>query len=622
MKAKAKTTLPANTSADPVTRYARAVIAGKIVAGPHVRNSCRRHLHDLEHHLARGIRWDKKAALKAIGFFEEVLCLAGGQFEGLPFILHDSQRFIVGSLFGWKRRSDGSRRFRRCYIEAAKGIGKSPLLAGIGLYCMLADDEARAEVYAAASKKDQAMVLFRDAVAMVEQSPGLARRVKKSGGNPVWNLADHKTASLFKPIASDEGQSGPRPSCALCDEVHEHRDGTTIELLERGFKWRRQPLLVMATNAGSDRNSVCWQEHQHGVRVAAGTMTPDDTGAFVGDVVDEEAFSYVCSLDKDDDPLEDESCWIKANPLLGVTVQHDYLQSVVRQAKAIPGKLNGILRLHFCVWTDAEEAWMSRAALESVLAEFDPVIHAGKRLCGGLDLSGAQDLTALGCVVQTGTVNLEREPGVFVELPTYDAWVEAWTPKDTLAERSLRDQAPYEVWCQGGWLNAVPGRNIRLDFVAARLAELNTEYELAIVAYDRYAYRRLEEELDAIGLTIKLAEHPQGGVRRAKPTEEQLASVKYTHEETPQGLWMPGSLVALETLILEKRIRIRRSPVLISAIMSAALEHDPFDNRWFSKRRAVNRIDPLVALTMAVGAACAMAPSRKHVYEERGLMIL
>src|SRR5580693_9284999 len=177
-----------STSADPVTAYARRVVSGKVVAGPHVRNSCRRHLDDLKAGKRRGLHWDLEAAQWVIGFFHEVLRLNGGQFEGKPFILHESQAFVVGSLFGWKRR-DGTRRFRRGYFEGAKGCGKSPLLAGIGLYCMLADDELRAEVYAAASKRDQAMVLFRDAVAMTDQSPGLAHRLQKSGGNPVWNLA-------------------------------------------------------------------------------------------------------------------------------------------------------------------------------------------------------------------------------------------------------------------------------------------------------------------------------------------------------------------------------------------------------------------------------------------------
>ncbi len=564
------------------------MVAGRVVAGPHVRNACRRHLDDLQRAGKRGLRWDLPAAAKALGFFRDVLRLNGGQFEGRPFELHPSQVFIVGSLFGWKR-ADGTRRFRRAYIEIAKGNGKSPLMAGIGMWCLLADGEDRAEVYAAASKKDQAMVLFRDAVAMFQQSPALAARLTPSGGNPVWNLADLKTGSFFRPISSEDGQSGPRPSCALCDEVHEHRNGAMIEMLERGFKWRRQPILVMATNSGSDRQSVCWGEHSHAVRVAAGTREPDQAFTYVGEALDDETFSFVCGLNAGDDPLEDPACWPKANPLLGVTVQPDYLASVARQAKAIPGKLNNILRLHFCVWTEAETAWMSRPALEACLADFEPETeHTGEPVYVGLDLSATQDLTAMAFVVPTGFVNLPREDGGTAELPTFDAWVEAWTPGDTLVERALRDNAPYDVWACDGWLNAAPGRMVRFDFVAARLAELVGVYEVKAVAYDSYGFRKhFEPELDALGLDLQLLEHPQGGKKRGAES----------------GLWMPGSKLALEQLILERRIRLRRSPVLVAAMMSAGIESDPFGNAWFSKRRALNRIDALIALAMAVGAA-------------------
>jgi phage terminase large subunit-like protein len=561
-----------------------------VVAGPHVRNACRRHLDDLRNGPKRGLRWDLDAANKAISFFGDVLRLNGGQFEGRPFDLHPSQAFRIGSLFGWKK-ADGSRRFRRFYDEEAKGNGKSPLLAGISMWCLLADGEDRAEVYAAASKKDQAMVLFRDAVAMFQQSPALAARLTPSGGNPVWNLADLKTGSFFRPISSDDGQSGPRPSCALCDEIHEHRNGTMIEMLERGFKWRRQPMLVMATNSGSDRQSVCWQEHQHAVRVAAGTREPDEAFTYVGEVIDDETFAFVCSLDPDDDPLEDPSCWVKANPLLGVTVQADYLAGVVRQAKAIPGKLNNILRLHFCVWTESDTAWMARPALEACLADFDPdAEHTGEAVYAGVDLSATQDLTAVAFVVPTGFVDMPRDDGTTARLPTFDAWVEAWTPADTLAERALRDNAPYDVWVREGWLHASPGRMVRFDFVAARLAELVGVYEFRALAYDRYGFKRhFEPEMDALGLSIPVVEHPQGGKKKGAES----------------GLWMPGSKLALEQLILERRIRLCRSPVLIAAMMSAGMESDPFGNAWFSKRKAVNRIDALIALAMAVGAATA-----------------
>jgi phage terminase large subunit-like protein len=577
-----------STAADGATAYARDVLSGAIVAGPHVRNACRRHLDDIANGPARGLKWDVAAATWAIQFFPDCLRLAQGKFAGRKFTLEPSQQFIIGSIFGWKG-PDGARRFRRAYIEQGKGNGKSPLAAGIGMYCLIADKEAQAEVYAGASMKSQAMVIFRAAVQMWRQSPALSEILTPSGGNPIWNLAHLRSGSFFRPISTDEAHSGPMPSCALLDEIHEHRDGNMLEMMERGFKSRRQPLLIMITNSGSDRNSVCWQEHQHAVRVAAGTLTPDDAATYVGEAVDDSAFSYVSAVDQGDDPLNDEACWIKTNPLLGVTMPAEELRRAVRQAKQIPGKLNNVLRLHLCTWTDSDVAWMARAALEAVLADFDPEReHADAELFVGVDLSATQDITAMAFVVPTGMRDVRREDGIMHRLPTFDAWVEAWTPRDSLDERALRDEAPYDVWARDGWLVATPGKVIRFDYLAARVAELGAAFDLKALAFDAYAFRKnFEPELDAAGVTVPLLEHPQGGRRKAADS----------------GLWMPGSLKELEALILEGRIRIRRSPVIISAAMSAVTETDAFDNRWFSKRKATNRIDAIVALAMAIGAA-------------------
>jgi phage terminase large subunit-like protein len=625
MAAKRKTTPPARTSTtDPVTDYAKKVVAGKIIAGPHVRNACRRHLQDLRDGPKRGLVWDIDAAQRAIGFYRDALCLNGGQFEGRPFILEPSQAFKTGSIFGWKWKATGKRRFRRIYIEEGKGNGKSPWAAGIGLYCLAADKEQRAEVYAAGKDKEQAQVLFRDAVAMVDQSPALLARLHKSGGNHVYNIAHLKSGSFFKPLAKKGAKSGPRPSCALCDEIHEHPSGEVIEMLERGFKFREQPMLVMITNSGSDRQSICWVEHQNAVQVAAGTRTPDDEFTYVGEVLDDTLFSYVCALDKGDDPLTDPSCWVKANPLLGVILTHDYLAGVVKQAIDLPAKLNGILRLHFCVWTDSSSAWMSRKLLDRCLMPFKAEEYRGKKTFSSSDLSATQDMTAAAFVVPTGTVERERvvdDRKVKVILPTFAAWVEAWTPADTIAERAKRDQAPYEQWVKDGWLVATPGPAVRLDYVAARFQAAQADYQLQGIAYDRYGFKlKFEAELDAVGVTVPTFEHPQGGTRRAKPDERAVAAAKASGGIEPEGLWFPGSVRELETLILEERIVLQASPVLISAIMSVVTESDPFDNRWFSKRRATNRIDAAVALAMAVGLATSRIQTKfVSVYETRGI---
>ncbi len=592
---------------DPTDRaslYAIEVVEGRIVAGPHVRNACRRHLQDLVEGPARGLTWDLAAATHVQDWFEGVLKLSEGQFEAQPFKLAPSQAFKLGSIFGWKQ-ADGTRRFRRAYIEEGKGNGKSPFAGGIGLYGLTADGEAGAQIYAAGAKKEQAGILFADAVKMVRKSKALSKRLKFSGGfGREYNIAHHPTGSFFRPISKDAGKtgSGPRPHFALCDEVHEHPDRTVMEMLERGFKFRQQPLLLMITNSGSDRNSICWEEHEHAVRVAAGTRTPGDSFAYVGEVIDDTTFSFVCALDPGDDPLTDPSCWIKANPLLGVILKPEYLAGVVAQAKSMPGKLNGILRLHFCVWTDSDTAWISRETLDKVLHDFDPAIHAGKRVSIGLDLSGTADLTAMGHVVETGTVTRLKEDGSPIALPTYDAWVEAWIPADKIADKTLADQAPYDVWVKDGDLRSTPGVRIRFDVLAAYLSGFAAEHDVEL-AYDRYAYSKFADALDEAGVRIPEQEHPQGGRRRAKPPEEAVEAAKRERRDPPLGLWFPGSLNFLEALILDGRIRIKRNPVFVSAAMSAAIEDDAFGNRWFSKRKATQRIDPLVALTMAAGLA-------------------
>lgn len=584
-----------HSSPDRTRAYAEAVLSGEIVAGPHVRNACRRHLADLER--TDGIWFDAEAADRAFGFFETVLRLSEGQFEGKPFELHPSQAFIVGSLFGWKR-ADGTRRFRRAYIEQGKGNGKSPLAGGIGLIGLAADGEAGAQVYAAAAKREQAGILFSDAVKMVKQSPALAKRLEFSGGpGREYNIAHHTSASFFRPVSRDTGKtgSGPRPYFVLADEVHELPDRKILEMLERGFKFRRQPLLFMITNSGSDRNSVAWEEHAHAVKVAAGNIDAVTDPTFLGEIIDDTGFSFVCSLDEGDDPLSAPSCWIKANPLLGVTITEEYLAETVAKAKAIPGQLNGILRLHFCIWTEAETAWMTRATLEPCLADFDEAEHVGEQVWMGLDLSQSRDITALACVVRTGTDGNNK--------PLFDAWVEAWTPGDTMAGRELRDKLPYSVWAREGHIHAPAGENISYLHVAQTLVDYARNFDVQVVAYDRFAFRRFEEDAEQVGLSLAFAEHPQGGMKKGKPLSPG-----------GEGMWMPGSLKLLEDALLEGRIRLKRNPVLISAMMSAVIEEDKWGNHWLAKTRSVNKIDAAVALAMALGAACSDAGARADVF--------
>ena len=588
-----------------VTDYANDVIAGEIVAGPFVRAACRRHLNDLEHGAARGLRFDPQDAGRAIRFFPTVLKVRlGGQM--VPFDLLDWQAFIVGSLFGWKaERHDLAggprwlRRFTESFVETGKGSGKSPLAAGIGHYMFLADGEMEPEIYAAASKRDQAMVLFRDAVGMVASSSFLSKRVRQSGRAPVWQLSDPRTRGFFKPLSSADGQSGPRPSCGLVDEVHEHKNGDILEMIKAGFKGRSEPLLFSITNSGSDVESVCYELHDHGIKVAA------------GDVEDDGFFSYVCGMDEGDDPLNDPTCWIKGNPSLGSVVGEDYIRRAVDDAKALSSRENLVLRLYFCVWTEAPSTWINRAAWAACEAPIRLEDYAGRDCYAGLDLSFTQDLTALALV--------------FPRLPDdsrgagHDVFVEFWKPKGVLSEHEKADRVPYRKWSEAGFLNTPPGMVLKLAPVAKRLGEVANDFNLCSVAYDLYRLKDLDADLVSLGLELPMMEHPQG-FRRGKPIKS------LTGDEKPYPLWMPESVQLFENAVIEGTVAVHVNPVLRWNVMSAVIREDPAgtENRMLDKRKSTGRIDGAVAAVMALGGASvgAAPPTAAGSYLETSKMVV
>lgn len=579
---------------DRVTDYALAVQSGQILAGPHVRAACARHLDDLVNAPARGYTFSLTRMQHAFDFFRKILRLNAGEFEGLPFELQPWQAFIIGSIFGWVD-ANGYRRFRIAFVEAGKGSGKSPMAGGVGLYLMVGDQEARAEIYAAASKKDQAMVLYRDAVAMVKQSPSLLRHVRIVGGVSPWNMIFQD--SFFRPISSDEGQSGPRPHGALVDEVHEHKDDLVIEMLRAGFKFRRQPFMLLITNSGVDRESVCWRYHQHAIKVADRML------------LDDRFFSYVCALDEHDEPMHDESCWPKANPNLGVSIRPDYIREQVSDARAMPAKESLVRRLNFCQWTDATSPWISGEAWRACEFDFEGDVlerFEGRSCMLSVDLSTTTDLTALA--IATDQTDVQGRPFAPGEGPAVDedgemqaepprmieAAVEFWAPAEGVAARELRDAVPYELWAREGHLNLTPGPTVDYDKLALRIKRIAERIYVRALVFDRYRMPYLRKALEDAGVELQLVEHPQGWIKM-QPKREPGAT------ESPV-LWMPQSINEIERAILHRRLYILRNPVLTWCAASAVCNTDDQGSRIFNKRKSTGRIDGLVALTMGIGA--------------------
>lgn len=555
-----------------------------------MRLACERHLRDLSDGHQRGIRWDLAAALRAINFFPDVLRLAEGEFAGKPFILGPWQQFIVGSLFGWKN-AKGFRRFRDAYVEVGKGNGKSPLAGGIGLYMLSADGEQSAECYAAATMREQATILFRDAVRMVQSSPSLEARIVQSGKRAIFNLAHISSGSYFRPVSSEhKGLDGKRVHYAAIDELHEHPTSLVVDKMRAGTKGRRQALIFRITNSGFDRATVCFAEHEYSQKLVERQL------------VDDAWFSYVCGLDEGDD-WRDESVWLKANPNLGVSIPFEYLREQVTLAKGMPSKQNIVKRLNFCIWTNAENAAIKaedwNACVGADLKDTDPrglrdriVAKLAGRACFiGTDLSAKQDLTAV--VKLFPPIADDKDPelvGKYIVIPDF------WLPADTLEERAKENRAPYEVWLRDGFMHSTSGQVIDYKAIEAELLDDFERYDVRELAFDPYFATSLSNDLQAAGIAAeRLVEFRQVFGNFAGPTKELLEVLlparSLVHLANPILAWMAGNLIVKE---------------------------DNNGNMRPIKRKNYGKVDGLVALIMALGRAIATSDTDSAYTSERG----
>lgn len=564
---------------DPTTLYAIKVGKGEIVAGPPVRAACKRHLKDLER---EDLVWDVDKALDGIEFFSEVLVFTDGDKVGDPFALELWQAFIVGSLFGWQGL-DGWRRFRTAYIEIGKGNGKSPLAGGIGLKLLAADNEGAAEVYAAATKLDQAKILWNDAKRMAEASPHLSNLIDVRQNM----LAVLESNSIFKPVSSEKrGLDGPRVHGGLIDEIHEHADATVVDKLRAGTKGRKQAIIIEITNSGFNKQSICYQHHEYTLRILAGIEQNDSW------------FGFICALDPGDDWEKDETCWIKANPNLGVSIQLKYLREQVNEARAMPAKKAMVARLNFCVWTGAESPWIDEEKWTKCQRPWDQLedLIEGHECYLAADLSQRKDLTALSATWKVPQGLVSR------------VWY--FTPKVGIEDRAKEDRAPYDLWAQQGWITATPGSIVDYAFVVDKIKELCERYDVVGLAYDPWKIEALKEVAAGKEIFLPMVKHSQG----------------FTGAMTKDSLWMPRSIEAWEESILTETYFVEANPVTLMCAANAQITQDPAGNRKFEKRKASGKMDGTVAQAMSVGFAVDGFPveeeDKTSKYESSTFMVL
>ena len=569
----------------PVTKYATDIVKGKIIGNKWVRLACARHLKDLKR---KDIYFSEPTADFVIDFFKDYLVFYEGSFDGMPFILTPNQKFIVGSIFGWKiiqknvEKKYWLRRFKTAYIEMGKGNGKSPLAAGIGLYGLTFDEEAGAEIYAAATQRDQAGILFRDARLYAEGSDSLKEMLIIDR----HNIANPETNSFFRPVSSEhKGLDGKKPHMALIDEIHEHPNDLVVRKMSAGAKTRRQNLTFEITNSGYDRHSICYQHHEYTEKILEGLIKDDSwfglmTGLDVCDKCEAEGKTIPQDGCSDCDDWRDPQAWIKANPnmhYLGKPFM-TYLKRQVAEAKEMPLQESIVKRLNFCVWTEGITKWILadkwNACDDRSLNIED---YIGMPCYAAFDLATRWDIAALILLF-------------ILENNDFAIFGKYYLPEDTIRESKNQQ---YKRWVQDRIITQTPGARTDFKFIEDDIKLLDEKYHILQLAYDPKEATYLVNNLMDWMKEDTCVEINQGAALMSEPMKE------------------------LEARVIAKQIWHNGDPVLAWMMSNVVLkEHrgGPVKYYYPTKTSAENKIDGAIALIMAIGRAMLQTDT-KSIYE-------
>lgn len=558
--------------------YARAVVAGKIVAGHLVRAACQRHLDDLKR---SDLVWKPQAAETWLNFFQSLHLDAG-----VPFRLMEHQAFKVGCLTGW-HRPDGRRRYRVAYIEEGKGNGKTPLAAAFALGALCIDTQPSPEVYLAAAAKEQARICFKDVEKIVRATPFLGKHLEVLTNN----IAYAARMGFIRPLSSeDRGHHGLRIHLAVLDEIHAHGSGAMVDVVEAGTKNNRNSLVLLITNSGSDRLGPCWAYHQRAVELLTrGTR-------------DDELFAYVATLDPCKkhraqgrvapeikcphcDDWRDLDLLAKANPSLGgAFFDRDYLARRIALAQKMPSKLNNVLQLNCCLWTQNDTGWADMAAWDGPCHE--PALQlehfAGRRAVIAMDAANRVDVTSLVCIVEReegqGTLDPATLPaaarealaelagkGNGTEVIDQDAEpsspalsasgyaVFAWhfVPRGMVDNSSQANHDAYSTWAHEGRLVVTPGNVTDFAAIMERIRTLAALLRVQRFQCDPrelgYFMQQLQVQEWCGFEVVEVTQSPAMISQPMKQLEALIAAGLLRHDGDPVLRWMVANVVQKTT---------------------------------------------------------------------------
>ena len=557
--------------------YCDAVRSGELVVGRLERWAVERHDRDLERQgdPAFPFYFDVKTAESSCAFFP-LLQHTDGEYSGKPFILYPWQVFVVFNLFGWKRKADHYRRYREAFLSMGRGNGKTPFGAGIMLLLFAFDSpiEARAEVYTAAVKRDQAGLSFGAAKRFVERS-GLKEYVQIL--NRQISVPDN--GSKMEPLSADaKSADGLNIHGLLRDELHAwtpfQRD--YYEKLQTALGKRRQPLAVTITTAGSEE-SVLWREqHRHATRVVDPASGVEEDSLFV----------FVCEIDPDDDEL-DPAVWPKANPMLeyGI-VKRDYLETMAARAAADDAGRHQFRRYHANVLSFS----FNKSFTTDDWAQGDRKLPLEfSSLYAGVDLGWCDDLSAIGYVAPLDWVEVEGE-----SKRRYAIFADVFIPRGT--KRDLT-KPPYLSWIKSGRITVTDSEWTDTAPMYTAIRKRHKQSGIKSLAYDPANFREF-----------------------ALNVENEIGIKSFAFQQTHAKYHEP--LKEFKIALREGRILHGGDPLLGWCAENVVEIANAADYRMPNKQRSEDKIDPIVAVLMAFSECLFAERKRPSVYERRGPIIV
>ena len=476
--------------------------------------------------------YDPKKANHALEFIENYCKHSKGKMGGKPFILELWQKALIATTFGMVHKIDGTRKYQEVVLIVARKNGKSTLAAAVGLYLQIADGEPGSEVYACATKKDQAKIIWLEAKRMVRKSPVLRKRMKTL----VSEINSELNDSFFRPLGRDsDSLDGLNVHGALLDEIHAWQDQNLYDVIVDGTSSREEPLIFVTSTAGTIRESVFDLKYDECEMVINGYGDPDG-------YKNERLLPIIYELNNRKDWVNEED-WYQANPGLGTIKQIDQLRNKVNKAIANSKLVKNLLCKDFNIRETSTEAWLAFEVLNNT-ATFD-VRKLKPRYCvGGIDLGATTDLTCATIIFR-----VPDDPILYVK-QMY------WLPSEVLEERILEDKIPYDIWLDQDLLRVSEGNKVNYKDVTNWFLEIQNELDIYIykIGYDNWSSTYLVDELKSnFGKTV-----PEAVIQGAKTFSSPMKR--------------------FEADLKVKKINYNNNPVLKWNLSNAAIKTDRNDN--------------------------------------------